>query len=170
METRNIEAKVKENNLKKALAECANHKLMVDAIEREENNKLHIEKMTHPSEFKTCVTMNVVDFLSDYIDWDYVSRFVPMTKNFINTNIENINIYSMIGCNPHIDKGWVRDILNGVGSDIRNAAVSLIYNLFYNGVIDRETVIKYGDITDIHSMNKLIERSKGKPFAHGLML
>ena len=55
----------------------------------------------------------------------------------------------MLTYNPHIDEGWVREVLNGVNNEIRETVIENIFNLFFNGVIDSHTLIKYGSESDI---------------------
>ena len=160
-----LQANIKQSNLKKALAVCADNDMQEIMFKYESNAATKkVSERFHPASIKTNVTMDVVEFLSDYINWVYVSRYVPMTKKFINAHIEDLNIYAMLTYNPHIDEGWVREVLNGVNNEIRETVIENIFSLFFNGVIDSHTLIKYGSESDISIMSDMEKKYKNTDF------
>ena len=159
-----LQANIKESNLKKALAGSVNKELEYIMYERENNLTTPMGVRNHPSLYKSNVTMDVVEFLSDYIDWTYVSRYVAMSKKFINANIEKIDVLNMVSYNPHIDEGWVKDVLNGEENEIRSTVINHLYELFINGVIDIHILCKYGSKIQISNASKFYEEYKYTEF------
>ena len=132
----------KEYTMKKGIAQCVNDALL---------NILALD--FDPERYKSTINQDAVDFLKDYIDWYNVSQIVKMSPEFIEANIDKIDVYSL-SKNPHLTEEFVLKHLD----DYRFREE--LVRMFFRGSISSYFVCEHGTKEQFQECLKLLEKKE----------
>lgn len=136
----------KECAMKKSIAQCVNDALL---------NILASD--FDPERYKSSINQDAVKFLEDYIDWYRVSQTVDMSPEFIEANIDKIDIGSLPK-NPHLREEFVLKHLD----DYRFREE--LVRMFFRGSISSYFVCEHGTEEQFRECLRLLEKKDEYPW------
>lgn len=142
---RNTESWIRENIMKRGIAECVNDSL------------LNIFAGDFDPDCKAPINQDAVAFLDGYINWSYVSATVRMSSDFIESNIDKIDIYEL-SKNPYLTEDFVAKHLDDYG--FREELV----RMFFRGSISSSFVLEHGTKEQFHECLRLLEKKDKYPW------